>query len=384
MPKGTPTPQELVDGEVTFFSLDTEVIQGAGYNFEKGALNQLPRQLPHSMSLKLTEVVLREVVCHRMAPVKEAAEKYLAATQALVRLTDLDFAPARNHFEQLDVLASAAKRFDDEVRQYVEQCRGEVLQLADVDAGLLFNDYFGTRPPFGVKTVKKSEFPDAAALQLLDERAKSLRTKSIVASNDGGWKAFAEQSERIYCVASLEDLASLFSATDEHAQAVKARIKAVVSDEKSNVRTQVSEALRVHLFDATWDTDELFSASHRFEAKPYLAELTDYSIDAESLNIWKVDDEPGAWVVELVATVQVDVTVDVRFFVWDSIDREELAMGGQGHTFSEEVKVDIYLTCFEVKLEADPETWETEVEIGSGKYSLEAAEVDLDLSGDDY
>ncbi len=384
MPKGTPTPQELVDGEVTFFSLDTDVIQGAGYSFEKGALNQLPRQLPQSMSLKLTEVVLREIVGHRMVPVKEASEKYLTATQALARLTALDFAPASLHFEQLNVLASATKRFEDDVRHYVGQCRGEVLQLADVDAGQLFNGYFATSPPFGVKAEKKSEFPDAAALQLLEERAKGLNTKAIVASKDGGWKAFAEQSERIYCVSSLDELASLFSATDEHAQAVRAKIETVVSDENSAVRTQVSEALRAHLSNAEWDTDELYSASHRFEAEACSTELTDYSIDTGSLNIWKVDDEPGAWVVELTATVQVDVSVDVRFFLWDSIDREELAMGGQQHTFSEEVEVEVYLTCYEVKLDADPETWEAEVEIGSGKYSLEAAEVDLDLSGDDY
>lgn len=383
MPKGTPTPQELLDGEVTFFSLDTDVIQGAGYNFEKGALNQLPRQLPHSMSLKLTEVVLREIVGHRMVPVKEASEKYLAATQALGRLTALDFSPASNHFNQLDVLVSAAKRFDDEVRKYVSQCRGEVLQLADVKAGLLFNGYFATSPPFGLKAEKKSEFPDAAALQLVEERAKSLDTKAIVASKDGGWKAFAEQSERIYCVASLDDLASLFTATGVHAEAVKAKIAAAVSDENSSVRTQVSEALQAHVSNATWDTEELFSASHRFEAEPYSAELTDYSIDADSLNIWKVDDEPGAWVVELAASVQADVTVDVRFFVWDSIDREELAIGGQQFTFSEQIEVEVYLTCYGVKLDTDPETWETEVEIGSGNYSLESAEVELDLSGED-
>ncbi|MBK1690190.1 PIN domain-containing protein [Rubrivivax gelatinosus] len=384
MPNGTPTPQELVDGEVTFFSLDTDVIQGAGYNFEKGALNQLPRQLPQSMSLKLTEVVLREVVGHRMVPVKEASEKFLAATQALVRLTAMDFAPASQHFEQLDVIASATKRFEDDVRHYVGQCRGEVLKLADVNSGQLFDGYFATSPPFGVKAEKKSEFPDAAALQLLEERAKGLNTKAIVASKDGGWKAFAEQSERIYCVASLDELTSLFSATDEHAQAVRAKIEAVVSDESSAVRTQVSELLRVHLSNAEWGMEELYSASHRFEAEASSAELAGYSIDTESLNIWKVDDEPGAWVVELTATVQVDVSVDVRFFLWDSIDREELAIGGQQHTFSEEVEVEVYLTCYAVKLDADPDTWETEVEVGSGKYSLEAAEVELDLSGDDY
>ena len=94
MPLGLPTLQELVDGEVSFFSLDTDVIQATGYNFGKGALNQLPRQLPIAMKLQLTEVVLREIVGHKLKPVKEAADKFQASTTSLTRLTGLDFGPA--------------------------------------------------------------------------------------------------------------------------------------------------------------------------------------------------------------------------------------------------------------------------------------------------
>lgn len=107
MHKGIPTPKELVDDEVTFFSLDTDVIQAAGYNFERGILNQLPRQLPRSMKLQLTEVVLKEVVGHRLQSVKEAADKFQNATAGLQRLTTLDFAPALAHVEQFNVLAAA-------------------------------------------------------------------------------------------------------------------------------------------------------------------------------------------------------------------------------------------------------------------------------------
>ena len=116
MPKGIPTPEQLVDDEVTFFSLDTDVIQAAGYNFEKGALNQLPRQLPRSIALQLTEVVLREIVGHRLEPVEEALSKFQSATAALQRLTALDFAPVRIHAERLNILAAAEqnsrKRFE--------------------------------------------------------------------------------------------------------------------------------------------------------------------------------------------------------------------------------------------------------------------------------
>jgi len=383
MPRDTPTPAELVDDEVTFFSLDTDVIQSAGYNFEKGALNQLPRQLPRSMKLQLTEVVLREIVGHRMEPVKEAAEKFQSSTAALQRLTALDFAPTRAHVEQLNVLAAAEQKFDGEVRQYVTQCHGEVLPLSDLNPELLFTRYFAGKPPFGLKADKKSEFPDAAALLLLEQRAEAMETKAIVASKDAGWKGFAEQSERLYCVDSLDDLAALFMATDAHAQAVKGKLTAAVNDDNSALRTQLTEALKEHISDADWDTGELYCGSHRFEAEKDSAELTSYSVNDDSLNVWKVDGEPGAWVVELTATVQADVVVNVQFFVWDSIDREELAFGGETFTFSTQVEVEAYLTCYEVKFDAAPETWNIEVEIGSGTYGLDATEVDFDWHGED-
>jgi hypothetical protein len=161
MRKGVPTPEQLVDDEVTFFSLDTDVIQAAGYNFEKGALNQLPRQLPRSMELQLTEVVLKEIVDHRMKPVKVALSKFQGATADLQRLTAFDFAPACVHVRELNVLAAAEEKFSEEVRKYVAQCRGDVLLLSDVDPERLFKKYFAGKPPFGFKADKKAEFPDA-------------------------------------------------------------------------------------------------------------------------------------------------------------------------------------------------------------------------------
>lgn len=380
MPAGIPTPQELVDGEVVFFSLDTDVIQAAGYNFGKGALNQLPRQLPTAMKLQLTEVVLQEIIGHKLVPVKEAAEKFHASTTSLTRLTGLDFGPAVAHFHQLHVLCAAQQKFEADVKNYVTQCGGDVLPITDVEPELLFARYFAAAPPFGVKVDRKSEFPDAAALLLLERHAADLKTKGILASGDAGWKAFADRSARLYCVTSLEDLAALFAATDAHAQAVRAKLAATVGDEDSALRAQLTESLKEHVLNADWDASELFNASRRIEPEVSNVELTDYSVHDNSLNVWKVDNEPGAWVVELTATVMVDVTVGVQFFVWDSIDREELAFGHDSFTFSQEVDVEAFLTCYSVKLEAAPELWEIEVEIGSGKYSLVAAEVEPDFS----
>jgi len=383
MPSGLPTPQELVDGEVAFFSLDTDVIQAAGYNFDKGALNQLPRQLPTAMKLQLTEVVLQEIVGHKLIPVKEAADKFQASTAGLSRLTGLDFGPAAAHFTQLDVVSAAQRKFEADVKGYVTQCGGDILPIRDVNPELLFARYFAGEPPFGLKADKKSEFPDAAALLLLDHHATDRATKGILVSRDAGWKAFAVQSTRLYCVTSLDDLAALFAATDAHAQAVKDKIAAAVSDETSALRAQLTESLREHVINADWDASELYNASRRIEPEVSDVELTEYSVDDASPNVWKVDGEPGAWVAELTATATVDVTVSVQFFIWDSIDREELAFGHDSFTFSQKVDLEAYLTCNSVKLETAPESWEIDVEIGSGNYSLDAAEVEPDFSDPD-
>lgn len=383
MPPGLPTPQELVDGEVAFFSLDTDVIQSAGYNFVKGALNQLPRQLPNAMKLQLTEVVLQEIVGHKLAPVKEAADKFQASTAGLTRLTGLDFSPVDDHFNKLNVLAAAKRKFEADVKNYVSQCGGDVLSIANVDPEMLFARYFAADPPFGLKADKKSEFPDAAALLLLEHHAIEEKTKGILASGDAGWKAFADKSAHLYCVTSLDDLAALFAATDAHAQAVRDKIAAAVGDEHSALRAQLTESLKEHVSSADWDASKLYNGSRRIEPEVSDVEVTDYSVHESSLNVWKVDNEPGAWVVELTASVTVDVTVSVQFFVWDSIDREEFAFGHDSFTFTQKVDIEAFLTCHSVTLEAVPELWEIEVEIGFGKYSLEAAEVKPDFSDHD-
>jgi hypothetical protein len=382
MPTGLPTPEELVDGEVTFFSLDTDVIQAAAYNFGKGALNQLPRQLPAAMKLQLTQVVLEEIVSHKLDPVKEAAKKFQSTTANLARLTGLDLGPADAHFDQLNVVTAARQKFEAEVRQYVTQCGGDILAIADVDPVLLFSRYFAVEPPFGLKADKKSEFPDAAALLLLEHHAEEHDTKGILASADAGWRGFADQAKRLYCATSLDELAALFAATDAHAQAVRDKIAAAVGDENSALRAQLTESLGEHLGNADWDVSEL-NSSRRIEPEVSDVEMTEYAVDGTSLNVWKVDDEPGAWVVELIATATVDVTVSVQFFIWDSIDREELAFGSDSFTFTQTVDVEAFLTCYSVKLETDPEAWQIEVEIGSGKYSLGEVEVEPDFSDHD-
>lgn len=66
MPIGLPTAAALIEQRaVTFFSIDTDVIQSHGYKFSEGALHALALQRPKWFQVQLTDVVEREVLAHR-------------------------------------------------------------------------------------------------------------------------------------------------------------------------------------------------------------------------------------------------------------------------------------------------------------------------------
>lgn len=382
MPNGLPTAAQARE-KVTFFSIDTNLIQAAGYNFKEGALHQLPRQLPESMALRLPEIVLNEIVKHRMDSVAKANSQLKSAATDLQRLTTVDVSAVHNSLDQLNIIETARQQFTQGVHDYVSLCRGSVLPAAGADAAKsLFADYFAERPPFEAGK-KKSEFPDAMCLWLLEQYANDNHTMGIIASNDRGWQQYAEGSKRLYCASSIEQLSALFAATNEHAEAIKAKIAAAVADSNSPLGIALIKKLNYHVANSQWDCSEVYSGlSSRLDAEFYDATVAEHDI-GDSVNIWSMEGEPTTWVVELTVQLVVDVHISVEFLAWDSIDREELSLGSQDFKPQQEISVDIYLTCKDVRLDTQPNDWHTEIEIADGEYLLEGFEAEFDYGDPD-
>jgi hypothetical protein len=383
MPKDLPSAAQAWE-DVTFFSIDTNLIQAAGYNFAQGALHQLPNQLPESIGLQLPEIVLCEIVKHRMESVHKAHQQLKGAADALHRLTSMDLSRVQGSIEDLNAIEAATQRFTQQIHDYAAQCRGAVLPTAGADAvANLFADYFAQKPPFGLNEKKKAEFPDAMCLWQLERYAKDKNTIGIIASDDMGWKQYAAESETLYCANSIDELAALFAATNEHANSIKEKIAAAIKDAGSPLGTALAHALNQHLANAQWDASEVYTgSSHRLEAEAYAAHVAEYSIDGD-ISVWSVKGEPTTWIVELTVRLKANVEVSVEFFAWDSIDREELSLGAQEFTTEEVVEIDVFLTCADVHLETEPSDWDTDIEIADGSDSLEGFEVELDYGPPD-
>lgn len=383
MPKDLPTAAQAWE-DVTFFSIDTNLIQAAGYNFAQGALHQLPKQLPESIGLQLPEIVVSEIVKHRMESVRKAHRLLQCSADELHRLTTIDVSEVRGSVDKLNAIEAAAERFTQQVHDYATACRGAVLPTAGVDAvRSLFADYFAQRPPFGLSEKKKSEFPDAMCLWQLEQYAKDNNTIGIIASDDKGWKQYAAESDALYCAGSIDELAALFAATNEHAESIKTKIAVAVKDAISPLGTALTQALNQHIANAQWDASDVYTgSSYRVETEVYDANVVEYSIEGDT-SIWSVKGEPTTWIVELTVRVKANVDMSVEFFAWDSIDREEMLLGAQECSTEEEVDVEIFLTCTDVHLETEPSNWNTDIEIADGSYSLDGFEVKLDYGPPD-
>ncbi|PRY09099.1 PIN domain-containing protein [Paraburkholderia sp. BL25I1N1] len=384
MPKGLPSAAQLWNGEVSFFSIDTNLIQQAGYNFEQGILNQIPKVSPETMGLLMPDIVMREIVKHLMKSVYSAAQSFESASSALKRSAGVDMTAIDSLFKGLSVEEFAASNFRMRVENYVKRTRGSILAIQGEDlAERIFQLYFSESPPFAERKEKKAEFPDAVCLMLLEDHARECGAMGILASDDGGWSDFAENSDHLYCVKTLDDLIALFRASGELAAAVTARVTAAIADVQSAVREALRDGLEQHVRASEWSVEDISSgySGVRVEATFHEATMESYDLRPEATKVWNVPTDRAAWVIEVAALLKVDITIDATFYQWDSFDRDEFELTSQLVERAQEVEVKAFLTCTGPLEHEDPTNWEIDVEIADEEYDVDVGEVDPDMGG---
>lgn len=385
MPKGQPSPDHIIGRKVTFFSIDTNILKGKGFDFNHGALNVLQNQRPTWMTLRLSDIVEREVYAHRMRDLTEAKQKLDSALNHMRRKAALDVTKMETQLDALSVLESGAKQFKNELQSFVKGLGGEVLPTSGVTlASDMFERYFAVQPPFEVVEDKKFEFPDAAALLVLEQYAKDQAEIGVLISNDKGWRSFANQSEHLFCVKSLEDFTTLFAALSDHAKQLLAKIQESLEAPASNCNALLQDAINSHVSDAEWSVDEIYSGSaYRLEGDAYDANVVEFDLDFQNMQGWFTDEDSPLYVVELPVSISVEVSVSVSFYQWDSIDHEEIPMGSQDISVPMDIDVSVFFTSSGELMASPVDEWDIEVEIAAGRYSLDAGEVDLDYGYDE-
>lgn len=199
----------------------------------------------------------------------------------------------------------------------------------------------------------------------------------VVASADEGWSKFADASEYLYCVRSIDELAALFAATGNYAKEVEKRVSDAVQEEKSSLRDKLHDALVEHIEASEWTANDVTGGTvARVEAYVYEKELISYEID--HTEVWE-GKEKKSWVIELNVSVKVKLHLDVEFYAWDSIDREEISLGSDSFPTENTIEVEVFFTCSGVEEGTPPEDWQIEIEIANGLYECDPVDVEPDF-----
>ncbi len=287
MPKGNPSTETLSASLIRAFSLDTSVIEAASFRFDQGALRLLALQLPPWMELWISTIVEKEISSHRMASVKRSLQEVETGMAGLRRHIGPEFNPGSVAWMR-GVIDIAREEFDRQFQRFLKTHNGRIMKLDQEGlAEKIFQYYFSTSPPFAAGKDKKSEFPDAAILLVLEKQAEERNCQVIVVSKDAGWKAFADKSERIYCLDSLEALASLYESSSEDARQLRNRVVSIIENPSYAVKNKINEAVKA------WANTLPFVLEVPYQK---FLEIDAGVIDAKILETRAIPEVVGAWI----------------------------------------------------------------------------------------
>jgi hypothetical protein len=379
MPKGVPSAKELMSREVKGFALDTSVVRKHGYRFDVGDLDVLPRQLPPWMKLYMSDVVRHEIVSHLQANTKEAFDQLKNAVKNIDRLTEVDISGLEKAATAAEPRESGKAAHEDNLKKYVRRFSGEFVPIAG--KGLLeevFNRYFTLKPPFEAVADKKHEFPDAAALITVERLAEKLGAKFVLVSTDKGWQSYADASDRLYCVETLEQLTALYTNTSKAAEKIKNNIAKALQDPKSKFAKRLRSGIEDQIYNLSWVVEGESEAGFSFDAEVDQIEIQDVRPNVEEQRLWLKDEGDQICVVEVQCELTCEFHISADFSKYDSIDKDEMPMGTGSKSVTDDVTVSVFLTIHGDLLENKPNEWEVNVSLSNDIFWIEAGDLDPD------
>lgn len=316
-------------GEVLALTIDSSTFRKYGARLESGILKQLDQFKASAIQLLLSEVVRSEVIRYLAGKLDDSKRDIDSALNRAVEYWRSD-QRVTNEFKDsiykgcisLDL---AQTRFDS----FVENARVEIVASDNyVKVSEILHRYFSGMSPFSEAGKKKHEFPDAFALMALEAWAVRHETKVIVCSSDNDWKSFCKESRSLLHVEDLGVALGLFQldGAKDICSHLTQRYKA---GELGDLSDSLDEALDSEL-DATEfypDATSGFGFRPDYSYAPSREAFTLEVIDPDGSLFQPINFDDGELVVVASMEAMVSIESNFLFNTYDSVDREEIALG---------------------------------------------------------
>jgi hypothetical protein len=298
------------DVEYDAVTVDTNIFDQKKLNLERGMLAQFKQFKEGSAKLILSEIVFREVHRHLTNQAAKAKQELKSAIRqsGLAGLVD---ERTLNALREIDENCLEPREAGSNgLRRWAEATGCEIVPAEDANMKRLIKMYFVPEAPFENAEKKKYEFPDAIALITLEDWAKRNQKKVLAITQDGGWIAFAKNSDWID---TETDLSSALQRFQKHTESARQVVASLLSAIDRGQRKDVLEEIEKQVADAVGDVTPYPEASSAYHYDCDYAEMS-----FKSMHLVKSDENTFEFQIvqtgkdEIVARLAVEITAEAR------------------------------------------------------------------------
>jgi len=232
---------------LTVVSLDAEVFVQHNYQYDIGLLAAFAQHVRSGRAKHvIAEVTVQEIKA-RIAQGVHDARSALRSYHNKARILRNSQSPSLRRSFRMPSHKRAVRDLQQQLADYLKHLNTIVIPIDSIKPSHVFARYFRKEPPFGPGR-KKSEFPDAFAIEALRQFGRKHECKIAVVSGDPDWVAALENADELLHVERLEELLQtlqvdtpLLAAAGQTIDALKDDIQARAGHEATTVSFVVAD-----------------------------------------------------------------------------------------------------------------------------------------------
>lgn len=311
-------------------TIDTSIFKQNGLKLKKGLLAELHQFKDNPIKLILSDIVYRELKSHLDKKEKETKSKIESAlNDALAYLNCcIDDMEKIKSLIKLDYEAESTSKLI--LEEFIRKCGIKLVKGEEYcEMKSLIDMYFQNLAPFKESGHKKNEFPDAIALLSLHTWAQKNNKNLLAVSADDDWKNFAHGKDNIEVI---DDLAKAMDILNRQTKALDSFIHEIELDLLQSQNSIIFESIYSAVEDSI-SISEIYAVSpFKYYIDDEQLSLKDIYIlteeDGKRLRIYIIDYSSDKITISIPCEVICEVEAAFNFSVWDSIDKEDVSLGG--------------------------------------------------------
>lgn len=312
-------------------TIDTSIFIQNGLKLNKGLLAQLHQFKDNPINLILSDIVYRELKSHLDRKEKETKSKIESALNDASDYLNccIDDMEKIKSLIKLNYQAESISKLI--LEEFIRKCGIELVKGEKYcEMKSLIDMYFQNLAPFKESGNKKNEFPDAIALLSLQYWVEENNKNLLAVSADNDWKNFALGKGNIEVIDDLAKAMDILNKqTDE---ALDSIIYEIELDLTKSQNSRIFESMYSAIENSINISEISAVSSFKYYIDDEQLSLKNIYILTEEnekrLKVYIIDYDSDKITISITCEVMCEVEVAFNFSVWDSIDKEDVSLGG--------------------------------------------------------